>query len=55
MNFGYQKLYIGGNLVDAVSKKRQPVICPADDKKIAEIAWAGIKDAQLALEAAQIG
>ena len=55
MNFGYQKLYIGGNLVDAVSKKRQPVICPADDKKIAEIAWAGVKDAQLALKAAQSG
>ncbi|TMU57322.1 NAD-dependent succinate-semialdehyde dehydrogenase [Flagellimonas algicola] len=55
MNFGYHKLYIGGKLVDAVSGKRQPVICPADNEEVAEIAWAGSKDAGLALEAAQKG
>ena len=55
MNFGYQRLYIGGKLVDAVSGKRQAVICPADDEQVAEIAWASIADADLALKAAKKG
>ncbi len=55
MNFGYQKLYIGGKLVDAVSGRKQSVICPADDEQVAEIAWAGKEDAELALQAAQKG
>jgi len=55
MNFGYHKLYIGGKLVDAVSGKKHAVICPANDEQTAEIAWAGVEDAELALEAAQKG
>ena len=55
MNFGYHKLYIGGKLVDAVSGKKHAVICPANDEQTAEIAWAGVEDAQLALDAAQKG
>lgn len=55
MDFGYHKLYIGGKLVDAVSKKKRQVICPANDEQVAEIAWAGIEDAELALKAAQKG
>lgn len=55
MDFGYLKLYIGGKLADAVDGQRKPVICPANEEKIAEIAWAGKADAQLALEAAQEG
>ena len=55
MDFGYLKLYIGGQLVDANDKQRQAIICPATEEKIAEIAWADEKDALLALEAAQKG
>jgi len=55
MNFGYHKLYIGGKLIDAVSGKRHTVICPADEEQVAEIAWAGSEDAELALQAAQKG
>jgi succinate-semialdehyde dehydrogenase / glutarate-semialdehyde dehydrogenase len=55
MDFGYRKLYIHGNLVDAVSKKREDVICPATGKKVAEIARAGVEDANLALESAEKG
>lgn len=55
MNFGYLKLYIGGELVDAVDAQRKPVICPANENIVAEIAWAGQADALLALEAAQKG
>ena len=55
MNFGYLKLYIGGRVVDALDQQRHSVICPATEKKVAEIAWAGAEDALLALEAAQKG
>ena len=55
MDFGYQKMYIGGALVDSVSKTRSDVICPADCKPIAQIAEAGKADAEKALEAAQKG
>ena len=55
MEFGYQKIYIGGALVDSVSKTRSDVICPADGKPIAQIAEAGKADAKKALEAAQKG
>ena len=55
MDFGYQKMYIGGALVDSVSKTRSDVICPADGKPIAQIAEAGKADAEKALEAAQKG
>ncbi|MEP3210659.1 MAG: NAD-dependent succinate-semialdehyde dehydrogenase [Maribacter sp.] len=55
MDFGYLKLYIDGKLVDAHDGKRHSVICPANEEKTAEIAWAGVKDAELALAAAQKG
>ena len=55
MEFGYQKIYIGGALVDSVSKTRSDVICPADGKPIAQIAEAGKADAEKALKAAQKG
>ena len=55
MEFGYKKLYIGGALVDSVSKTRSDVICPAYGKPIAQIAEAGKADAEKALEAAQKG
>lgn len=54
-NFGYKKLYINGQLVDAVSKKRLEVICPATGDVIAEVAQAGEADAHKALLAAQSG
>ena len=53
--FGYKKLYIDGELRDAVDGARQDVICPANDEVIAQIAWAGEADAQAALGAAQAG
>ena len=55
MEFGYHKLYIDGQLLDAVKGRRHKVICPADDTVVAEIAWAGEEDALLALEAAKKG
>lgn len=55
MDFGYLKLYIGGELVDAKDTQRQVIICPANEEKVAEIAWAGEKDALAALAAAQEG
>lgn len=55
MNFGYLKMYIDGQLVDAVEGKRQAITCPANEEVIAEVAWAGKKDALLALESAKKG
>lgn len=55
LNFGYKKLYIDGKLVDAVTKKRIEVVCPATGEVIAEVAQAGEADAQKALESAQKG
>jgi succinate-semialdehyde dehydrogenase/glutarate-semialdehyde dehydrogenase len=53
--FGYKKVYINGEMLDAVGKSRQDVICPATDEKVAQIAWAGAADAQAALESARAG
>ena len=53
MSFGYKKLYIDGQLRDAVSGERKQVICPGTEESVAEIAWAGKEDAILALNAAQ--
>ncbi|HUX58947.1 MAG TPA: aldehyde dehydrogenase family protein [Bacteroidales bacterium] len=53
MKFGYKKLYIDGELLDAVSGERKQVICPGTEEAVAEIAWGGKKDGELALEAAQ--
>ena len=54
-NFGYKKLYIDGQLVDAVSGEREDVICPATGEVIAQIAKAGAADAEKALLSAQKG
>lgn len=54
-NFGYKKLYINGELVDAVDGKREDVICPATGEVIAQVAQAGKADALKALDAAQAG
>lgn len=48
-------MYIGGKLVDAVSGIKKDVICPATDEVVGQIAWAGVEDAQIALEEAQKG
>jgi succinate-semialdehyde dehydrogenase/glutarate-semialdehyde dehydrogenase len=55
MEFGYHKLYIGGELVDAENSARTNVICPATGETIAEVARAGAADAENALDAAQKG
>jgi succinate-semialdehyde dehydrogenase / glutarate-semialdehyde dehydrogenase len=55
MNFGYQKLYIGGQLIDAENKAKDNVICPASGEVVAEVARASAKDAEKALEAADKG
>lgn len=54
-NFGYKKLYIDGQLVDAVSGEKENVICPATGEVIAQIAKAGKDDAHKALLSAQKG
>ncbi|TXE10148.1 NAD-dependent succinate-semialdehyde dehydrogenase [Seonamhaeicola algicola] len=54
-NFGYKKLYIGGELIDAVSGEKDDVICPATGEVIAQVAKAGKEDALKALETAQKG
>ena len=55
MNFGSLKLYIGGALVEATHGGQKTILCPADEKPIAEVAWADEADALKALEAAQDG
>lgn len=55
MDFGYLKLYIGGKLTDAFAGKTEDIICPANEEKIASIAWAGKDDALAALDAAKAG
>lgn len=54
-NFGYKKLYIDGQLVDAVDGRRTDVICPATGESIAQIAKAGKEDAEKALISSQRG
>jgi len=55
MNFGYKKLYINGELVDASNSAKHDVICPGTEEKIAEIACATKEDTLKALETAQQG
>lgn len=55
MNFGYKKLYIGGQLRDAISGAKKDVICPATNEVVGQVAWAGVEDAELALVEAQKG
>jgi len=53
MKYGYKKMYIDGKLVDAVSGEKKEVICPGTGEAVAEVAWAGKDDGELALNAAQ--
>ncbi len=55
MIFGYKKLYLDGNLVDASNNKQFEVICPGNEKVTATIAWASKEDTELALTSAQSG
>lgn len=55
MYFGSLKLYIGGQLIEATNGGKQTILCPANEKSIAEVAWADETDAQKALEAALEG
>jgi len=54
-NFGYKKLYIDGNLVDAESGDRYDVICPANGEMIAQVAKGGEHEAEMALQSAKRG
>ncbi|TGV01882.1 NAD-dependent succinate-semialdehyde dehydrogenase [Flavivirga rizhaonensis] len=54
-NYGYKKLYIDGELIDAHDGQKNDVICPATGESIAQVARAGKADAELALKAAQKG
>ena len=54
-HFGYKKLYINGELRDAEANRKMDVICPATGEVVAEVAKAGVLDAELALKAAQDG
>lgn len=55
MQFGYKKLYLDGQLVESASGRSYDVICPGDEKVIAQIAWADAEDTHLALTSAQKG
>jgi len=55
INFGYQKLYIDGQLIDACEQSKAQVTCPATGEIIAEVAKAGKEDALKALDAAERG
>jgi len=48
-------MYVNGKLVDAEGGARHPVVCPATNKVIGEVAWASKNDALNALEAAKQG
>lgn len=55
MKFGHKKLYIGGQLREASTRASFEVICPANEKATATIAWASKEDALLSLDEAQKG
>ena len=55
MNFGYLKMYLNGQLIDASNEQRQDIICPANEEKISEVAWASKEDELVALTSAQKG
>jgi succinate-semialdehyde dehydrogenase / glutarate-semialdehyde dehydrogenase len=54
-HFGKKNMYIGGDLLDSASGSKFSVICPATEDAIADIAWAGVQDANLALGHAHAG
>ena len=47
------KMLIGGKLVDASSGATRTILSPADGRPLADVAWAGIDDVHLAVEAAR--
>ncbi|MFQ5808466.1 MAG: NAD-dependent succinate-semialdehyde dehydrogenase [Armatimonadota bacterium] len=53
--FGYTRLYIAGEPRDASDGARHTVVCPATEESVAEVAWAGAADADIALKAAAEG
>ncbi|PKB42176.1 succinate-semialdehyde dehydrogenase/glutarate-semialdehyde dehydrogenase [Cellulophaga sp. RHA19] len=55
LKFGNKKLYINGELKDASNGASFDVICPADEKPVANIAWASKEDTKLALQTAEEG
>ena len=55
MNFGYNKMYIDGQLIDAENNAKASVICPATGEAIAEVAKASKNDTIKALESAERG
>lgn len=55
LKFGHKKLYINGELSNASNGKTFEVICPADEKPTATIAWASKEDTHKALKSAQEG
>lgn len=55
LKFGHKKLYIDGQLSDSSNGRIFEVICPADEKPTATIAWASKEDAQRALKSAEEG
>ncbi len=55
MKFGYKKLYIDGQLVEASNGATFDVICPGDESVVASIAWASKADTIKALNTAQEG
>jgi succinate-semialdehyde dehydrogenase/glutarate-semialdehyde dehydrogenase len=55
MNFGYNKMYIGGQLIDAENNAKAQVVCPATGEVIAEVAKASKNDTLKALESAEEG
>tara|TARA_R110002111_G_scaffold2978_2_gene19447 strand:- start:455 stop:1903 length:1449 start_codon:yes stop_codon:yes gene_type:complete len=55
LKFGHRKLFVDGQLIEASGGRTFDVICPADEKPIASIAWADRKDTELALESASKG
>ena len=55
MNFGYKKMYIGGQLCDGVAAKCSDVICPATGESVAQLAIATREDTERALVEAQKG
>jgi len=55
MKFGHKKLYINGQLREAANAQSYEVVCPANEKTIATISWAGKEDAIYALASAKEG
>lgn len=55
LKFGHKKLYIEGQLTESSNGRTFEVICPADEKPVATVAWASKEDTQRALKSAQKG